>query len=344
MRNALLGVVLACVAAALGGCATGSNGPVQSGHLIVIGGAIEDDNARIYKRLMEYVGERGTILVVPTASADADGAIESKSKALAMYRTNQQILPLRITKETKYLAYDAATVEAINNASGLFFTGGVQSRIVDVFRPTDPETGEVVTTPAREAMFNLLRRGGVIAGTSAGAAMMSETMFITGNAQATYDWYSKLNAQQRAAMHQQFVGSGGFALGEKAGEDDEKGIAEVGPGMGFLQGAITDSHFIPRRRILRLWPMMEIAGETVGIGVSEDAAVDIDLANGDVEAMSKEGVAAAVLLVKDKSWVVTVMQNGAKAPKWKPGEVMIKAPLEMGEQVPLRVNELTGKK
>lgn len=344
MKNRFASMLLACIAVVLGGCATGSHGPVKSGHLIVIGGAIDDDNALIYKRLMEYVGDHGTILVVPTASADADGAIESKSKALAMYRTNQQILPLRITTDTAQLANDPATVEAINNATGLFFTGGVQSRIVDVFRPTDPVTGRVVTTPAREAMFNLLRRGGVIAGTSAGAAMMSETMFITGNAQATYDWYSKLNAEQRAAMRQQFVSTGGFVLGKKAGEDDEKSVAEVGPGMGFLQGAITDSHFIQRRRILRLWPMMEIAGETLGIGVGEDAAVDIDLATGDVEALSKDGVAAAVLLVKEKEWMVTVLQSGAKAPKWKAEEVTFKAPIEMGEQVPLKTNELTKKK
>lgn len=344
MKNCLTFLMLVCLAIMAGGCATGSNGPLKSGHLIVIGGAIEDDNALIYKRLMDYVGDEGTILVVPTASADADGAIESKSKALAKYRTNQQILPLRITSDTKYLAYDTATVDAINKATGLFFTGGVQARIVDVFRPTDPDSGKVVTTPAREAMFNLLRRGGVIAGTSAGAAMMSETMFITGNAQATYDWYSRLNTQQRAAMRQQFVTTGGFALGEKAGEDDEKGIAEVGPGMGFLQGAITDSHFIPRKRILRLWPMMEIAGETVGIGVSEDAAVDIDLASGSVEALSKAGVPAAVLLVKGDSWLVTVMQSGAKAPKWKAEEVAFRVPIPMGEQVPVRVNELTKKK
>lgn len=344
MRNRFACLLLTSIAAVLGGCATGSNGPVKSGHLIVIGGAIDDDNALIYKRLMEYVRDSGTILVVPTASADADGAIESKSKALAMYRSNQQILPLRITTDTKDLAFDAATVEAINNANGLFFTGGVQSRIVDVFRPVDPVTGKVVTTPAREAMFNLLRRGGVIAGTSAGAAMMSETMFITGNAQATYDWYSKLNTEQRAAMRQQFVNTGGFVLGAKAGEDDERSVAEVGPGMGFLKGAITDSHFIQRRRILRLWPMMEIAGETVGIGVGEDAAVDIDLATGDVEALSKDGVAAAVLLVKRDSWLVTIMQSGVKAPKWKADEVTFRVPIEMGEQVPVTTNDLTKKK
>ena len=52
---------------------------------------------------------------------------------------------------------------------------------------------------------------------------------------------------------------------------------------------------------------------------------------------------AAVLLVRGDSWLVSVMQDGEKAPKWKASEVTFRVPIELGEQVPVRVNEVTKK-
>ncbi|MBL9076904.1 MAG: cyanophycinase [Planctomycetes bacterium] len=134
----------------------------------------------------------------------------------------------------------AATVAAIDRATALLFTGGDQSRITARYRPDGADT------PERQAMLRLLQRGGVVAGASAGCAMQGERMLLGGDSTA--------------------------ALGPEG--------PRVGPGMGFVTDLVTDSHFFERDRLGRLVAALEQSDTRLGIGVGEDACVEIDLGTG----------------------------------------------------------------
>jgi cyanophycinase-like exopeptidase len=113
-------------------------------------------------------------------------------------------------------------------------------------------------------MQRLLQRGGVIAGASAGCAMMGDACCSP--------------AAARGARHR-----------AGAAYDDGEPVPlgpQLGPGMKFLPWAITDSHFFERDRIGRLVAGLETNGRRLGIGVGEDAAVEVDLATGRLTGVS----------------------------------------------------------
>ena len=111
---------------------------------------------------------------------------------------------------------DPALIAKVKAAKGIFFTGGVQERIVDVLQPGGQ------TTPMLEAIWYVYRKGGVVAGTSAGAAIMSTIMFR--------DAPSVIN-----------VLKGRFADGKQV----DRGLGFVGPHL------FVDQHFLKRGRFGR---------------------------------------------------------------------------------------------
>lgn len=126
-------------------------------------------------------------------------------------------------------------------------------------------------------MRRLLDRGGVIAGTSAGDAMMSDPMFLTGRSAEALGIVSTRKDPNQDADPE--------APRPKPGAVPVLG-PQIGPGMGFLPWAITDSHFFERHRFGRLVAALEASGRRLGIGVGEDAAVEVDLASGDLIGVS----------------------------------------------------------
>ena len=172
----------------------------------------------------------------------------------------------------------------VDQATAMFFTGGDQKRITDRYRPGD------APTPEYEAIMRLLARGGVIAGTSAGDAMMGEVMFHTGRSAEALGIRS--NRTQTAAD-------------DDADQKDLPPLGpRIGPGMKMVPWVFTDSHFFERNRVGRLVAAQEQVEQRLGIGVGEDACVEIDLATGlltgvsvadsllvDVARMSRDGLA-----------------------------------------------------
>ncbi len=224
-------------------------GPVEGsrGSLLAAGGSLEADNALVYSSFVSLCGGAGTQIVVATAaSADEPDAGSSMARRLAGYAPLSQIGV--ISRPTP----GDETVRLVDAAGGMFFTGGDQKRVTDRYKPHGQDSPEAL------AMRRLLARGGVIAGTSAGDAMMSDPMFLTGGS---------LDALRNGA--------------------------QIGPGMGFMPWAIMDSHFFERHRFGRLVAALEQSGHRLGVGVSENAAVRIDLATGWITGASE----AASLLV-----------------------------------------------
>ncbi len=242
---ATLSILAACSAPPAKTALAGSQG-----RLLVIGGALSKQNDDVYRRLLELATTpAGVRLVIATAaSGDEKGAAESLQKNVQNRAASAQVAVISRDTPTD------ATVAAIDGANAMFFTGGDQKRITDRYRPAD------ANTPEWDAMKRLLARGGVIAGNSAGDAMMGDVMFFTGrSAQALGIPRQDLDPEDELANR---VGP------------------QIGSGMRFVSWVLTDSHFWERDRVGRLVAALEQSKIALGIGVGENACVELDLATG----------------------------------------------------------------
>jgi len=238
-----------------------------AGTLLVIGGGLDNDTAPIYRRFVELASARGgaQVVIVSAATGPQEEELTDKTEALRVWASGVPVSAVRRETSTE------ETVASIDAASALLFTGGDQQRITDRYRPSGAETAEW------RAMKRLLARGGVIAGCSAGDAMMGELMLLGGGSAAAL----------------------GIALPMELGEEPVELGPRTGSGMGFLPWALTDSHFFERDRIGRLVAAQEKLGMRLGIGVGEDACVEIDLASGVLR-----GVGVSESLIVDTSGLV----------------------------------------
>jgi cyanophycinase len=253
-RAALLRIVcLLALMAVLPACTTPRHG---AGSLLLIGGGLDDDNRPVYERFATLASRAGTpsIVIATAASGDQDDSAKGKLESFRTWCPQARVEVMRRETPT------AESVAMIDRATAMFFTGGDQKRITDRYRPGDRDGPEL------DAMRRLLARGGVIAGTSAGDAMMGEVMFHTGrSAQAL-----------------------GLPRVKETGTEDDDAVLgpRIGPGMGLVGWVVTDSHFFERHRVGRLVAALEVSGRRLGIGVGEDAAVEIDLASGEMTGVS----------------------------------------------------------
>jgi cyanophycinase len=123
----------------------------------------------------------------------------------------------------------------------VFFTGGEQSRLIRAFFTEDGKN-----TPLLDAIWGVYRAGGVIAGTSAGAAVMSHVMC-------------------RDAEHVIATLTNGVTMGK-----------EIDRGFGFMdQSWFVDQHALARGRFARGLVIMHSQGLKYGVGVDENTAVEV---------------------------------------------------------------------
>ncbi len=167
MRRASSTALSAALSAACGLLALAAVGTVEiaaqevgpaNGALVVVGGAMQ--SPEIVDRFVQLAGGPGArIVVIPTAAGQ-----ESYDLSFGGLRPFQlagvRNLTLRHTNDRDE-ADSEAFVAAIREASGVWFTGGRQWRLVDSYMGTRTE----------EELWALLERGGVIGGSSAGATI-----------------------------------------------------------------------------------------------------------------------------------------------------------------------------
>lgn len=162
-------VVLGLLVILPGGATLADEPAPFKGSLVIVGGGGMPDSVR--KAFVDLAGGNAAkIVVVPTASSSADDPKEHDSY-LAPWRPWKPASLKLVHTRSREKANDAAFCDAIKQATAVWFSGGDQSRIMDAYAGTMFE---------RE-LRALLDRGGVIGGTSAGAAIMTEVM-ITGGA------------------------------------------------------------------------------------------------------------------------------------------------------------------
>jgi cyanophycinase len=138
------------------------------GSLVICGGGRLPE-AVVKKHLELAGGDQARIVIIPTAAQRADNA-EAGDLLRSWRRFKTQWVKVLHTR-SKERANDPEFVAPLKEATGVWFDGGQQSRIAEAYEGTAVE---------RE-LHALLDRGGVIGGTSAGAAVMSRVMIARGN-------------------------------------------------------------------------------------------------------------------------------------------------------------------
>ncbi|MEO8138200.1 MAG: cyanophycinase [Gemmatimonadota bacterium] len=207
------------------------------GHLLIVGGGEQSDD--LVRRFVELAGGPGKarIAVVPMASEEAQASGDEKAEQLREFGADAVVLNL-----TRAEAEAPAVSERLAGITGVWFTGGDQARLAPL----------LYDTPALAAIQGRYRAGAVIGGTSAGAAIMSDSM-LTGN--------------QRRPDSLGYYGDDYPAIA--------RGTIEVVRGLGFLHGAIVDQHFIRRERHNRLLSVILERPSLIGVGIDEGTALEI---------------------------------------------------------------------
>ena len=148
---------------------SGSAAPRRT--LLVIGGA-EDKRGRsvVLRRFVRLAGgRRSRIVIVPTASSFDTEATQTYAAVFQRLRAGDSIATVNPTSRQD--AFDPDLVARLDDATGVFMTGGNQLKL----------TQHIVGTPVGEAIVRAYHRGAVIAGTSAGASAMSRFMISMGD-------------------------------------------------------------------------------------------------------------------------------------------------------------------
>jgi cyanophycinase len=218
--------------------------PEIKGTAIPIGGALKSDNDEVWQRIVNLAGGKGARFVVfGTASEDPEASARQAVELLQRRGALAEALPVAPKfswVDLNKVVRDPALIAKVKAAKGVFFTGGSQERIVDVLMPGGH------STPMLDAIWDVYRKGGVVAGTSAGAAIMSTVMFR--------DAPSVIN-----------ILKGKWTDGKQV----DRGLGFVGPDL------FVDQHFLKRGRFGRMIPLMLAKGYKLGLGVDENTAAII---------------------------------------------------------------------
>lgn len=143
------------------------------GPLVIVGGGALPESALAEFLKLAGGAKKAKIVVIPTAGAAADDAKAADGFLKAWKDAEVGSVTLLHTRDRK-TADDPKFCKPLAEATGIWFSGGDQRKLMEAYGGTATE----------KAMFALHKRGGVIGGTSAGAAVMSEAMIAGGNPDA----------------------------------------------------------------------------------------------------------------------------------------------------------------
>jgi cyanophycinase len=204
----------------------------STGKLFIIGGGSRPD-AMVTRLIQESgIDKGGYGVILPMSSAQQDSSV---------YWANQQFTAKGFTLKgvffTKPGQVNQQKTDSVRNAKLIYITGGDQVRFMGIVGGTTVET----------AILEAYKNGATIAGTSAGAAVMSRIM-ITGNQLKHPDYESTFSSIE------------------------EKNL-ETSRGLGLIDKVIVDQHFLARSRHNRLISAVIEFDNVMGIGIDESTAV-----------------------------------------------------------------------
>lgn len=194
--------------------------------ILVIGGA--EDKVHGKEILSSFVrrsgGTQSAIAIIPSASREPLLIGDRYQRIFEdMGSTQVKVIDVR----DRVQAEDPYYQEFIENCTGVFITGGDQLRLC----------GLLADTPLMERIRQRVHGGEiVIAGTSAGAAIMGHHMIAGGS----------------------------------SGESPNRGLVDLAMGLGMIPEIIVDQHFHNRNRMVRLLSTIAVHPDRLGLGIDED--------------------------------------------------------------------------
>lgn len=203
----------------------GENG----GPLVIIGGHEDKDGERLILKEIAKRLHGGRLVIATVASHEPAGYFDTYKSAFADLGVTD-LVEFYVEERIETLGEDA--LQCLDGAAGVFFTGGDQLRI----------SSQIGDTPVERRVREIHAKGGLIAGTSAGASVMSDTMLVRGS----------------------------------SAESHRIGDLHMAPGLGLVRDVIIDQHFAERGRIGRLLGAVAQNPRVLGIGIDEDTAVVLE--------------------------------------------------------------------
>lgn len=196
----------------------------ETGALVIVGGGMRD--VTILQRFAALAGGLdAAIVVIPTAGGGDDYS-ESWPGLRQFRQAGLTGLTLMHTYD-RQLADTEAFAAPIKRATGVWFTGGRQWRLADSY----------LDTKVHEALIELLERGGVIGGSSAGATILGS-------------YLARGDTQNNTIM-----------------------MGDHQTGFGFLRQSAIDQHMLRRNRQFDLIEIIDARPELLGIGLDENTAI-----------------------------------------------------------------------
>jgi len=205
-----------------------TSGP-ENGHLIIAGGNLSDPS--VFNLFIQLAGgPQAAIVIIPTAAED--GFLNEDSAIIRLERRyhglgfqNITILHTRDKEEANTRAF----VEALTTARGVWFPGGRQWRLADSY----------LNTLTHRELNNLLSRGGVIGGSSAGATIQGSFL----------------------------------ARGDTRANTIMAGDHRVG--LSFIENVAIDQHLLARNRQFDMFEILDLHPGLLGIGLDENTAIHV---------------------------------------------------------------------
>ncbi|MDZ7953657.1 cyanophycinase [Nostoc sp. DedQUE09] len=196
--------------------------------LVIIGGAEDKEGDSVILRdFVRRAGGTKAYIVIMTAATELPREV-GENYIRVFERLGAETVRI-IDTETREDASSSTALEAISKATGVFFTGGDQARITSILKDTEIDV----------AIHQRFSEGVVIAGTSAGAAVMPDVMIVEGDSET----HPRIET------------------------------VDMGPGMGFLPGVVIDQHFSQRGRLGRLISALVLQPAVLGFGIDENTAM-----------------------------------------------------------------------
>jgi cyanophycinase len=208
-----------------------SGAVVPKGLIVAVGGNEDKEHdLSVLRRIVALIKNRPILIEVITTAS------ESPEETSKMYRrafdkisnTTVQFMHIRAREQ----AEDEQYIQRLKKSHIIFFTGGDQLRITSTLGGTEF---------FKTIVNKYYTEDCIVAGTSAGATAMSQSMIYEG----------------------------------ESSEALVKGSVKVTAGIGLIQNVVIDSHFIKRGRFSRLMEIITSNPGHIGIGLGEDTGIII---------------------------------------------------------------------
>lgn len=199
----------------------------------MVGGNEDKVGSRLILTELARLTGNGRLVVATLASEEPDVQWQTYSRLFREFGVRDVV---HLRAETRDELIEPAPIALFEGVTGVFFTGGDQLKI----------TTKLGGTPIYDRVRALYKQeGGLIAGTSAGAAAMGQMMLMSPDAEGT----------EKHKLGRAFI---------------------MARGLGFTRDMVIDQHFAQRARIERLLGAMAENPGVLGVGIDEDTAIVVN--------------------------------------------------------------------